>query len=198
MEANKKSKSLADALFTSTQQRIYAVLFGNSDRSFYLTEIVRLASIGTGSVQRELSKLENSGLVTSEKIGNQKHYQANADSPLFDEIRSIVRKTVGLREPLLHALQPLASKIKFAFIYGSIAKNTDTSGSDVDLLIVSDELKLKELYSVLMPLEKQLARKVNPTIYKETEFKEKRDTGRGFLTKVLAQPVINLIGTTDG
>jgi len=162
---------------------------------------VRLASIGTGSVQRELSKLENSGLVTSEKIGNQKHYRANADSPLFDEIRSIVRKTIGLQEPLLHALQPLASKITYAFIYGSIAKNTDTAGSDVDLLVVSDKLSLKELYSVLIPLEKQLARKarkVNPTIYKKTEFTEKRDIGRGFLTRVLAQPVIELIGSIDG
>src|SRR5687767_11689125 len=91
-----KRVTIADALFTSTQRRVLAILFGRPDRSFFVTEIFRQAQSGRGSVQRELEKLTTAGLVSVSTIGAQKHYQANAAAPIFDELRSIVRKTVGL------------------------------------------------------------------------------------------------------
>ena len=94
-------KSLADALLTKTQQRVLGVLFGQPDRSFYASELIRDAGTGSGAAQRELAKLEESGLIEARRIGHQKHYQANAASPLFSELRNIVLKTVGLAEPLL-------------------------------------------------------------------------------------------------
>ena len=125
-------KSLADALFTKTQQRVLGVLFGQSERSFYAAELIRDAGTGSGAAQRELAKLEESGLIVARRIGNQKHYQANAASPLFSELRNIMLKTVGLAEPLRDALKPLSSAIRAAFVYGSVAKATNQSSSDID------------------------------------------------------------------
>src|ERR671914_49510 len=119
-----RRKSLADALFTKTQQRVLRVLFGQPDRSFYASELIRDAGTGSGAAQRELARLEDSGLIVARRIGNQKHYQANAKSSLFAELRNIVLKTVGLAEPLRDALKPVASDIRVAFVYGSIAKAT--------------------------------------------------------------------------
>src|SRR5687767_13877487 len=103
--------SLADALFTKTQQRVLRVLFGRPERSFYASELIRDAGTGSGAAQRELARLEGSGLIVARRIGHQKHYQANAASPLFSELRNIVLKTVGLAEPLRDALMPLSSAI---------------------------------------------------------------------------------------
>ena len=149
------STSLAAALFSGTQQRVLGLLFGQPDRSFYATELISLksrttalsafglislAGVGSGAVQRELARLAQSGLVTVKPVGNQKHYQANPASPIYTELCGVVRKTVGLAEPLREALALLAPQIKAAFIYGSIAKKEDTASSDIDLMLVSNTL----------------------------------------------------------
>lgn len=192
------SSSLADALFTSTQQKVLGLLFGQPDRSFFVTQVMELAKSGRGAVQRELQRLESSGLVSVQMRGNQKHYQANSDSPLFEEICSIVRKTVGLEEPLRVAIKSLPETVHLALIYGSVAKRTDTSASDVDLLIVADELTLEEVYAALSPAEDLLDRKVNPTLYSSEEFNRRRARGNSFLKRVLDGPVIVLSGSIDG
>lgn len=192
------SSSLADALFTSTRQKVLGLLFGQPERSFFVTQIMELAKSGRGAVQRELRGLESAGLVSVEMHGNQKHYQANSDSPLFDEICSIVRKTVGLEEPLKAAIESLAGKIRFALVYGSVAKRMDTSASDVDLLIVADELTLEDVYAALSPAEQLLDRKINPTLYTSEEFDRRRARSNSFLKRVLNGPVIILSGSIDG
>ncbi len=189
--------SLTDALFTTTQKRVFALLFGQPDRSFFVTEIIALAGSGRGAVQRELRRLAESGLATVSRIGNQKHYQANRDSPLFHELCSIIRKTVGLKEPVRAALQPLADKLKLALLYGSVAKQADTAASDIDLLLVSDELTLEATYAALAPVEKRLGRRVSPTLYTSSEFRRRRATEAGILSSVLQGPHILLIGSVD-
>jgi predicted nucleotidyltransferase len=191
------TSSLADALFTSTQQKVLGLLFGQPDRSFFVTQIMELAKSGRGAVQRELRRLESAGLVSVEMHGNQKHYQANSESPLFDEICRIVRKTVGLKEPLKAAVESLAVTVRLALVYGSVAKRTDTSASDVDLLIVADELTLEDVYAALSAAEKLLDRKINPTLYTSEEFDRRRSRGNAFLKRVLSGPVIVLSGTID-
>src|SRR5580692_9917321 len=113
--------SMSNALFSKVQQRVLALIFGQSDRSFYTSEIVRSVHSGTGAVERELSRLRRSGLVSVESIGNQKHYRANSQSPIFHELRSLVLKTVALIEPLRKGLEPHVDNIKVAFIFGSVA-----------------------------------------------------------------------------
>lgn len=190
--------SLADALFTSTQQKVLGLLFGQPGRSFFVTEIMRLVKAGSGAVQRELHRLERAGLVSVQMHGNQKHYQANSRSPLYDELCSIVQKTVGLEVPLRAAIESLPGTPHLALIYGSVAKRTDTSASDIDLLIVADKLTLEEIYAALSDAEQLLGRKVNPTLYTRDEFSRRRTRGNAFLERVLGGPVILLSGSIDG
>jgi predicted nucleotidyltransferase len=189
--------SLADALFSTTQQRVLGLLFGQPSRSFYATELIGLVGAGSGAVQRELARLEQSGLVTVRRIGSQKHYQANAASPLFPELTSIARKTVALAEPLRAALKPLESHIDAAFVYGSVAKRTDTASSDIDLLVVSDGLTYAELFGALEKLGTRLGRAINPTVYSREEMAKRKREGHAFVTRVLRQPKVWIIGTED-
>ncbi|NDB62083.1 transcriptional regulator [bacterium] len=143
------SPNLSNALFSKVRQCVLALLYGQADRSFHTNEIIRLTHSGTGAVQRELEKLAAVGLITTQSIGNQKHYTANCTSPLFKELRSIVLKTFGLADVLREALAPIASQIHIAFIYGSIAKQEDTATSDVDLMLVCDNLTYADLFKLL-------------------------------------------------
>jgi predicted nucleotidyltransferase len=190
-------KSLADALFTKTQQRVLRVFFGQPERSFYASELIRDAGTGSGAAQRELAKLEESGLVVTRRIGNQKHYQANAASPLFSELRNIVLKTVGLAEPLRDALKPLSSAIRAAFVYGSVAKATDQSGSDIDVMIISDSLTYGDVFGAVEQVTRTVGRNVNPTVYTTAEFSKRAQTENAFVTRVLEQPKLWVIGSDD-
>jgi predicted nucleotidyltransferase len=189
--------SVADALFTGTQQRVLALLFGQPHRSFYASELIGLAKAGSGAVQRELARLSQSGLVTVKKVGSQKHYQANVDSPIYAELHGITQKTVGLAEPLREALSPLARKIRAAFVYGSVAKRQDTAASDIDVMVLSDELSYADVFSVLEDVSARLGRTVNPTILTRHEFGKRMKRKEAFLARVLAQPKIWLIGSED-
>lgn len=194
--ANSASRptSLADALFSSTQQRVLGLLFGQSGRSFFATELIALAGSGSGAVQRELKRLAESGLVTLTRVGNQCHYQANPDSPLFAPLHDIVLKTSGLAEPIRSSLSPLADRILAACVYGSVAAGTDTADSDIDVLLVAEALTLEGTYAVLEPVEQRLARKISVTLYTPEEFQRRKASGNAFLSKVLAGSVIPLQG----
>ena len=188
---------LAAALFSGTRQRLLGLLFGQPSRSFYATELIGLAGSGSGAVQRELANLAQSGLVTVRAVGNQKHYQANAASPIYAELCGIAQKTVGLAEPLRDALAPLARQIRAAFVYGSVAKRTDTAASDIDLMMLSDEVSYADSFAALEAASGKLGRKVNPTILTRKEFTRRVKTQEAFLTRVLAQPKVWILGGDD-
>lgn len=189
--------STADALFPAVRQRVLAVLFGSPDRSFYANELIALARSGTGAVQRELASLLASGLITVRDQGNQKHYQANAASPVFAELRGLVLKTVGLADVLRAALAPLAGQITMAFVYGSVARREDTAASDVDVLIVSDALGYAEVFGALESAAQTLGRAINPTLYTRAELARRRAQANAFVTRVLDQPRIWLMGDEE-
>ncbi|WP_076510571.1 transcriptional regulator [Pseudacidovorax sp. RU35E] len=191
------SVSLADALFPKVRQRVLAVLFGNPARSFYANEVISLAGSGSGAVQRELADLSQAGLLTVTRQGNQKHYQANADSPVFAELRGLVLKTSGLVEVLRTALLPLASQIRAAFVFGSVANQQDTTHSDIDVLVVSASLGYGELFGALESATATLGRTVNPTLYTPGDLARRRAQDNAFVTRVLGQPKLWLIGSDE-
>jgi predicted nucleotidyltransferase len=191
----KTTISLSNALFASVQQRVLALIFGNPEQSFYTSEIVRRVHSGTGAVQRELARLELSGLALVERIGNQKHYRANRESPIFGELRSIVLKTVGLAEPLRQSLTRHADNIRAAFVYGSVAKGTDTARSDIDLMVIGDDLSCSDLYAGLQKAEKMLQRTVNPTLLSFDDWRRKLNTKDSVIAKINAQPKLFIIGS---
>ena len=188
---------MASALFPKVRQRVLAVLFGNPGRSFYANEVIALAQSGTGAVQRELATLSEAGLLTVRRQGNQKHYQANADAPVFAELRGLVLKTMGLADVLRVALTPLAPQIAQAFVYGSVAKQQDTAASDIDVMIVSEDLGYADVFGALENATATLGRKVNPTLYTPAEIAKRVNSDNAFVTRVLNQPKIWLIGNDE-
>lgn len=190
----KQAASLADTLFSSTRQRVLGYLFGQPERSFFANELIGLVGAGSGAVQRELKRLAESGLVTVTRRGNQKHYQANPASPIFTELCGITQKTFGLAEPLREALAPLADRIDATFVFGSVAKKSDTAASDIDLMVVSDSLNYADLFGALEEVAAKLGRPVNPTVYSRAELARRVGEGNAFVLRVLAQPKLWLIG----
>jgi predicted nucleotidyltransferase len=197
MGIHKNPSNLAAALFSRVQLRVLGILFGQPNQSFQITEVIRLAGSGRGAVQRELEKLAAAGILTAKAVKRSKTYQANNDAPIFEELHSIIQKTVGLREPLRRALNRHKSKIVFAFVFGSIAKGRDTAKSDIDLMIVGHDLTYNEIYSSLQSAERSLLRPVNPSIMSVAEWKRKLVDGNSFLTKIVQQPKFFVLGSEN-
>ena len=188
--------SIATALFTDSQTRVLRWLFGQPARGYHLNELLRLTGLGSASLQRELKKLADAGLVRSERVGNLRRFQANAKSPVYEELVGLTRKTLGIEPLLREALLPLTRNLETAFIYGSVAKQTDTAKSDIDVMLVGKNLLLSKVLELLVPLEAQLGRKINPTVFTPAEFKRRRAQRDSFVNRVLAQPVLPLTGDT--
>jgi predicted nucleotidyltransferase len=186
--------SIATALFSDSQSRVFQWLFGQPDREFHLSELRRLTGLGSASLQRELNRLAKAGLVRSQRVGNLRRFQANPQSPVYGELVGLTRKTLGVEPLLREALQPLVPNLRAAWIYGSVAKQTDTAQSDIDVMLIGKNLPLAKVLERLVPLEAQLGRKINPTCYTPTEFKRRRAEPDSFVNRVLAQPILHLVG----
>lgn len=191
------NSTMADALFTKTQQRVLFLLFGFPERVYFLNELIALAQSGSGAVQRELKRMTESGLVIKTRMGNQTHYQANTETPLFAELCQIIQKTVGLSSIIKNALMPLSDRISVAFIYGSIAKASDSASSDIDLMVISEDVKYEEIFEALEHIPIPLGRTINPTIYTRLDFMQRKNSGNAFITRILEQPLLWIIGTKE-
>ena len=189
--------SISDSLFSKVRQRVLALFYNHPDNDFHTNEIIRLTASGNGAVQRELAALVSSGIILVKQIGNQKRYQVNQSAPIYHELHGIVTKTFGLGDNLRKAFQSLSSKIDIAFIYGSVANQTDTARSDIDIMFVSNKISYAEIFKFLEKIEKQLGRKINPTCYTPDEWQLKRKTSNHFIKNVAQKQKIFLIGTED-
>ena len=171
-------------------------MFGQPDRTYFLNELIKEAKIGRGTVQREMEKLVASGLVLVKKVGNQKHYQANKGSPVFEELAGILRKTAGLVEVLANALVSLEENIDVALVFGSMASDKATSASDVDLLVIGD-VEFSRVAKAVYPSQEILKREINPKVYTQKEWKKLIAKQDGFVKQVMKQPKLFIIGTKD-
>jgi len=188
---------IQDALFSSVQQRLLGIIFGQPDRRFQGAELIRVINSGTGAVHRQLTTLTASGLVNVTRIGNQKYYQANPDSPIFEELCGLIRKTVGLRDPLQRSLEPWKDQIDVAFIYGSIARGTDTAKSDIDLMLIGEGLDYISVYEAIQNAETILQRKVNPNLATLSEWRKKLNEENPFIDNVNKQAKLFIYGSED-
>lgn len=191
-----RSNTLSNVLFGQTRGRVLALLYDRADQSFYVRQIARQVEASVGTVQRELEKLAQVGLLLRTTTGNQVFYQANQRNPVFPEMRALVSKTVGLFNVLRSALEQLSRQIVVAFVYGSVARQDETAQSDVDLMIVG-EAKLDDVLSLLSDVEAALGRPVNPTVYSVDEFKSKIAAGNHFLAAVVKGEKVFLLGSED-
>jgi len=187
------SDQLAPALFGKTRRAILALLLTHPEESFYLRQIVRLAGLGQGATQRELKHLTEVGLLLRRQQGYQIFYQANRDSPIFKELKTLVVKTAGVGDLLRQALSGLKDRIQAAFIYGSFATGKDRPSSDLDLAVIGD-VTFDEVLSYLRPAQETLSREVNPTVYTPAEFKKKLQAKHHFVSAIIQGSKIMLIG----
>jgi len=189
--------SLKDAVFTDSQAKVYLWIYGQPERAYHMSELRRLTGLGSASLQREINRLVVAGLANSTLQGNQRQISANRQSPLFKELSDLTRKVMGAAALLKEALLPIEQKIEVAFLYGSVAKQSDTAESDIDIMIIGSDLTLSALLDQLLPVEEMLCRKVNPTCYTVNEFKKRLSDTDSFVNKVLSQPIIQLFGNID-
>ncbi len=185
--------TIGTALFGQTQRALLALLFLRPEESFYLRQIVRTAGIGQGAAQRELARWVEAGLLVRTERGNQVHFQANARSPVFAELRSLAVKTAGVGDVLREALAPLAARIEVAFIHGSMARGTQQSVSDVDVIIIGS-VSFGDIVAAISPTQNVIGREVNPTVYPVAEFRAKLRAKQHFVTAVVKSPKIFLVG----
>jgi predicted nucleotidyltransferase len=189
-----RTTGLADALFTATQQRVLALLFGQPERSFIQQDLIERAGGGSGAVRRELVRLVASGLVTATVVRKQKHFQANHGAPIFHELRRIVMKTAALIDPLRTALRPFAKRIALALVYGSVARGDDHAQSYIDLLVVAD-VPIEKLFARVAPVAVKLGRGIDLTRYARSDFERLRRNGNPFLEMMLMGEHLILLGT---
>jgi predicted nucleotidyltransferase len=183
-------------LFGVYRRGVLALLLLRPEASLHVREIARATGKAPGTLLRELNALAEAGVLARRRVGNQVHFQANAACPIFEDLRNILKKTVGVADVLREALAPLAGKIRAAFVYGSIARGDERAGSDIDLMVVG-EVGFADVVAALAPAQELLRREVNPNVYPALEFRRKLAAGEPFLKRVLADRKIFIIGDED-
>lgn len=188
---------LSNALFTVTQQKVLSLLFTQPDKSFYVKEILRLTGMGVATIKRELDRMRAAGILRMTKIGNQHHYQANPDCPIYLELSGLIKKTSGIVGSINTALSEMSDQIDWAFIYGSVASEKETAGSDIDLMIIGD-ISFSQVAGLLYPVQKSLGREINPKIYSRKVWVQMKTSKSSFVSELLLKPRMDVIGNNDG
>jgi len=188
--------SIASLIFPRTRLNILTLIYLHSKTEFYLREIIRLVNTGRGAVERELTNLVDAGIITREKRGNHVYFSANKSCPIYEELKAMIVKTAGIADVLKSALKPFAGKVQLAFIYGSFAKGTDRSSSDVDLMVVGD-ISHRDVVKAMSGAQKKIGREINPTVFSPGEFRNRIQKRDPFLKRVMASRRIMLIGGKD-
>jgi len=190
------SHSVASVLFGRARTAVLTVLMRNPDTEVYVREMVRSASVGQGAVQRELANLVRMGIAIRTRRGNQVFYRANRESPVFDELRSLVNKTAGVADVLRAAVASLSGKVRLAFVFGSIAKGMDSPTSDVDIMLVG-EVTLAQVVQAFQEAQDTLSREINPSVFAPADFSRRIASKDHFISSVLREPMIYLLGGED-
>lgn len=190
------SSKLAEILFKDYRKRVLALLLLNPDKRYHVREIARITGTIAGTLNKELARLADAGILTKESIGNQVQYSADRQCPVYEELASILRKTAGLVEVLANALVALEENIDVALVFGSMASDKATSASDVDLLVIGD-VEFNKVAKAVYPSQEILKREINPKVYTQKEWKKLIAKQDGFAKEVMKQPKLFIIGTKD-
>ncbi len=185
--------TLSSILFTEYRSRVLGLLLLHSERSYYLREIARITATAPGTLKREMDKLLEVGLLTVKKVGNQNHYQANQECPIYADLANVLRKTSGLSDVLIAALLPISEKIQSAFVFGSVASGKVNAKSDIDLMFIGG-VSYAEVVLLLHPLQEQLGREINPKVYAAKEWSRLVKDNGAFIHDVLSKPKLFIIG----
>lgn len=187
---------LLDLLFGAYRQRALTQLLLHPDNSYHVRELARLTGTTAGTLHKELARLAEVGLLLREKQGNQVHYRANRECPVFAELAGLFRKTAGLVGVLADALRPLTPPPELALVFGSLARGEEHANSDVDLLLIAD-CSFGDAVKSLYPAQEILQREINPVLYTADEFARRIAVKDGFVLNILANPQLFVIGNAN-
>jgi predicted nucleotidyltransferase len=186
----------ATFLFGSYRRKVLSLLLLHPGVHFHLREIARATHTQPGTVRRELSLLAEAGVIEREVLGNQVRFRANESYPIYEELRSILKKTTGVADQLRAALAPLTGSIVAAFIYGSVASGQERPNSDIDLMIIGT-VRFEDVIRLIHPYQEELRREINPHVYTAAEFNRRSDEESSFIARILELPKIAVIGDLD-
>jgi uncharacterized protein len=184
---------LPDLFGSRLRAKVLGWLFTHTDERFFVRQLTALLDLDSANLSRELARLERMGLLVSSTSGKQKYYQANRNSPIFDELHSLMVKTAGAGDVLRSALNPAGKQIHVAFIFGSIANKMEGRASDIDVMIIGD-ISFGDVVDLFSPAEKTLRREINPVVYPNEEFQQKVKSDHHFIKTVIEGEKIFLVG----
>jgi predicted nucleotidyltransferase len=187
--------SVADLLFPNRYRRkVLALLIMSPQASIHLRELARLTGASPGTLKKELDLLVSADLIRSQKSGNQIKFSANTEHPVYPALSELIRKTTGLHDVLANAVQPLADRLEVVFVFGSMVKSTETSQSDIDVLVIGD-VTFGQINNVLYEAQSALAREINPKVMSRAEWTRKRQEGHPFVTEIVSKPKLFIVGS---
>lgn len=185
---------LSDVLFSEYRKRILGLLLLHPEQSYHVRELARLTHTSAGTLHKELSKLSDAGILQGKRVGNQQHYSANVQCPIFEELASIFRKTSGLVDVIAGALSSVKNQIQFAIVFGSVARGEQQSNSDIDVMVIGD-IGFGDVVTLLHDSQAILKREINPVVYSMASFKSRVEKNDSFIQAVLNKPKLFIIGT---
>ncbi|MFY7982035.1 MAG: nucleotidyltransferase domain-containing protein [Limnohabitans sp.] len=189
--------ALSELLFPNRYRRaVLSMLLMNPERRVHLRELARLTGASPGTLKKELDALTEAGLLNVQRVGNQTHFSANAQHPVYPELSGLIRKTTGLHDVLARALEPLADGVVAAFVFGSVASGTEAAHSDVDLMVIGTA-SFGEVVNAVYEAQAAVGREINPKVMKREEWQAKRSAGQAFLNEVMHKPKLFILGTAD-
>lgn len=187
--------SVSDLLFPNQYRRkVLAWLLMHPQDWVHLRQLARLTGASPGTLKKELDALTAAGLLESRKVGNQTQFSANTQHPVYPELSGLIRKTTGLHDVLASALQPLGEQVEVAFVFGSVASATETTHSDVDVLVMG-EVTFGQVINALYDAQPILGREINPKVMTREEWQAKQREGNAFVTELLKKPKLFVVGT---
>ena len=189
-----RKKVLIDAIMPRIRQGVLSATLLEPERAWFMSELARHLGVASSSLQRELASLTTAGLLKSHRQGRMVYFQADTECPVYADLHGLLSKTAGLVDVLRTLLEPLVPKIACAFVFGSVARRQEDSRSDVDLMVIG-QAGLSDLAGPVRAAHERLAREVNPITYPPEEFADKVALSHYFVTRVLEQPKLFVIGT---
>lgn len=186
--------SIAVLLFPNQYRRkVLAWLLMRPQDWVHLRELARLTGASAGTLKKELDGLVAAGLLAVRKVGNQTQFCANTQHPVYPELSGLIRKTTGLHDVLAIALRPLAGQVEAAFVFGSVANGTETTLSDVDVMVIGS-VSFGQVINALYDAQATLGREINPKVMMSEEWQAKRREGNTFAAELLKKPKLFLVG----
>jgi predicted nucleotidyltransferase len=185
---------LSDVLFSEYRKRILGLLLLHPEQSYHVRELARLTNTSAGTLHKELSKLSHAGILQSKKVGNQQHYSANLQCPIFEELASIFRKTSGLVDVIAGALFSVKNQIRLAIVFGSVARGEEQANSDVDVMVIGD-IGFGDVVTLLHESQTTLRREINPVVYSADSFKSRVEKNDSFIKEIINKPKLFIIGS---